>query len=201
MLLFNTNRSNKGKKYFKKKEGVQDVVYAEKAEAFNVWFVENNKEVIQYLTVRNYFDCDVFSESYLKMYENILYTGTNVENYRYYFVRSYFTNLMANGIKQNRYCELLPHYDKADTDTQYFAELQDKQQKLEKDIFDYVYKNYSIRDFELFKMYINLKPAINYASLADITGIREHNIQRAISKIKKGVRANKEFKKRREELV
>lgn len=201
MLLFNTNRSNKGKKYFKKKEGVQDIVYAEKAEEFNTWFIENSMEVVQYLTVRNYFDCDIFNDSYIKMYENILYTGTKIENYRYYFVRSYFTNLMAGCIRQNRYCELLPNHEKSDTDIQYFAELEAKQQKLEKDIFDYVYENYGIRDFELFKMYINLKPAINYASLADITGLKEHNIQRTISKIKKGVRANKEFKKRRAELV
>ena len=86
-------------------------------------------------------------------------------------------------------------------DSGYFLEIEAKQSKLESDIMQYVYDNYDIRDFELFKMYISLKPAINYTSLSEITGVKAHNIQRAISRIKKGVLANKEFAERRRELV
>jgi len=201
MLLFNTNRSNKGKIYLKRDKSGIDQKHNDKAENFNTWFLNNMDSLNEYLSVCNYYDCDTFNDTYLKVYENILYKGTNVENYRYYFVRSYFTNLMANSIKQNRYCELLPHYDKTDTDTEYFVELQSKQQKLEKDIFDYVYNNYSIRDSELFKMYISLRPTINYKTLSEYIGIKEYAAQRIISKIKKDIRSNIEFRKRRSELL
>ncbi|MDR0825216.1 MAG: hypothetical protein LBN74_08990 [Prevotella sp.] len=201
MLLFNTNRSNKGKKYFKKNEGVRDFVYAEKAEAFNRWFEQNNRSVIEYLSARNFFDSDIFNDSYLKMYENILYSGNDVDYYRFYFVRSYFTNLMADRISRNRYCEFLPCHEQSDADILSFAESEANVRKLEKDILNFVYVNYNIRDFELFKMYISLKPAVNYASLAKITGLKAHNIQRSISKIRKSVRANNEFMKRRGKLI
>ncbi|MFG5859501.1 MAG: hypothetical protein ACLTWE_05080 [Dysgonomonas mossii] len=201
MLLFNVSKGNKGKKYFSKKRDMSDIVFAEKAEAFNRWFADNNKKLTQYLEVRRSYNCDVFNDSYLKMYENILFSGNKIENYMHYFIRSYYTNLMAEGIKQNRYCELLPNYDKSDVDSGYFREIEAKQSKLESDIMQYVYDNYDIRDFELFKMYISLKPAINYSSLSEITGVKAHNIQRAISRIKKGVLANKEFAERRRELV
>lgn len=182
---------------------MSDAVFAEKAEAFNTWFAENNCKLVQYLKVRRAYDCDVFNDCYLKMYENILFSGNKVDNYMHYFVRSYYVNLMADGMKQNRYCEMKPHYDQSDTDTDTVSclEFEREQQRLESDIMAYVYENYDIRDFELFKMYVTLKPAINYYSLAEITGLKAHNIQRTICRIKKGVMENKDFSRRRRELA
>lgn len=201
MLLFNTKKSNKGKKYFSKKRDMSDAVFAEKAEDFNRWFTDNNAHLVQYLKVRRSYNCDVFNDCYLKVYENILFSGNNVENYMHYFIRSYYTNLMADNMQQNRFCELLPGHEKSDGDDADFEELATEQLKLELDIMDYVYQNYNIREFELFKMYVSLKPAVNYYSLADITGLKAHKIQRTICRIKKGVTENKDFVRRRREFA
>lgn len=104
-------------------------------------------------------------------------------------------------MRNNRYTQLLPNFDRSDTDVEYFVEQEAKQKKLESDIFGYIYNNYNIRDFELFKMYITLKPAVNYLSLSNITGLKAHNIQRTISKIKKDIRHNREFDKRCKEVL
>lgn len=199
MLLFNSNRSNKGKKYIRKAD--IDAVYARRAEDFNKWFVDKHKLIMYYLIDRNYFDSDAFNECYLKIYDNILFSGLNVDSYKSYFIRSYFTIFQASRVKENRYCEILPVYEKEDFEPDYFVELEEKQKQLENDIMDYIYSNFNIRDFELFKMYMSLKPAVNYATLSKITGVKPHNIQRTISKIKKNIRDNKEFAKRRKEIL
>lgn len=196
MLLFNKNRNNKGKKYIRKKKDI-DLVFAEKAELFNQWFKDNHSPVMDYLKDCQHFDGDAFNECYLKIYDNVLYSGLEIENYRSYFIRSYFTILMDSKQKQNRFCEIQPNHDKEDIDPEYFSEIDEKQKLLESDILDYVYSKYNIRDFELFKMYMNLKPAVNYSMLSEITGIKKHNIQRTISKIKKDLKDNQEFNRRR----
>jgi len=199
MLLFDSKKSNKGKKYTRKAD--IDAVYAGRAEKFNTWFECSSKELTFYLTDRNYYDCDIFNEAYLKIYDVVLFSGLELENYRAYFLRAYFTLLQDARVYQNRFCELLQNADQADIDTGYFYELEEKAKQLEADIFNYIYSKYNLRDFELFKMYMSLKPAVNYATLSKITGVKSHNIQRVICKIKKDIRNNKEFTKRRKELL
>ncbi len=157
--------------------------------------------IIDYLKNCQSFNDDAFNECYLKIYENILYSGLDVENYKYYFIRSYFTILMDDRQKQNRFCEIQPNHDKEDVDSEYFSEIDEKQKSLETDILDYVYSKYNIRNFELFKMYMNLKPAVNYQMLSRITGIKKHSIQRIVSKIKKDLKSNPNFSKRRKKIV
>lgn len=199
MLLFDTKKSNKGKTYARKAD--IDAVFAEKAEEFNSWFKSNSKELVSYLTGKNYYDCDSFNEAYLKIYDLILFSGIEIGNYKAYYLRSYFTLLQDVKVYQNRFCELLPNADKADLETDYIYQLEAEIRCLENDIFQYIYSKYDLQDFELFKMYVSLKPAVNYVTLAKITGVKSHNIQRIISKIKKDIRSNKEFTKRRKELL
>lgn len=199
MVLGNSNGKNKGKKYLRKNE--IDVVFAKKADHFNTWISNNYNSLIQALIDVDIFNEDVFHETYKSVYEKILFSDIHGDNYRDYLMRAYYTNLILSKSKEGRYCELLPNTDKEDVDSDYFSELEDKQTSLEADIMSYIYSNYDIRDFELFKMYMSLKPAVNYSTLAKITGLKSHNIQRSISKIKKDIRDNKEFAKRRKEIL
>lgn len=199
MLLFDLKKSNKGKTYTRKAD--IDAVFAEKAEEFNSWFKSNSKELTSYLTGKNYYDCDIFNAAYLKVYDIVLFSGLDLDNYKAYYLRSYFTLLQDAKVYNNRFCELLPHSVIADIETGYFYELEEKAKRLETDIFNYIYSNYDLQEFELFKMYVSLKPAVNYVTLTKITGVKSHNIQRIISKIKKDIRSNKEFTKRRKELL
>lgn len=203
MILGNSFGKNKGKKYFirGKHDKNPDTLYAEKAEKFNTWFSQNYSKLVQALKDKYIFDDDTVNDTYIRVYENILFCGIKIECYKSYFFRSYYTNYVNDSIKNNRYTQLLPNFDRSDTDTEYFVDLEAKQKKLESDIFGYIYSNYDIRDFELFKMYITLKPAVNYLSLSNITGLKAHNIQRTISKIKKDIRRNREFDKRCREVL
>lgn len=199
MLLFNSKRSNKGKKYLKKSK--IDLVFAEEAEAFNKWFDEHRTVFFHYLTDRRSYNADAFNDAYLKIYENVLYSGIKLENYRAYFLRSYFTILQDIGIRQNRYCELMPNYDKEDNDIECYLEMESKNRQLENDIFEYIYAHYNVREFEIFKMYVSLKPAVNYDALADITGLHSYQIQRIVSKIRKDICRNNIFVSRWREIA
>nr|DAE47110.1 MAG TPA: RNA polymerase sigma factor [Caudoviricetes sp.] len=199
MVLGNSNGKNKGKKYLRKNE--IDIVFAKRADHFNEWFSKNYNTLIQALIDVDIFDEDIFHETYKNVYEKIFFYDIQGNNYRDYLMRAYYTNLILSKSKEGRFCELLPNTDKEDIDSDYFSELEEKRKDLEADIMSYIYSNYDIRDFELFKMYMSLKPAVNYSTLAKITGLKSHNIQRTISKIKKDIRDNKEFAKRRKEIL
>lgn len=198
MEIVNRNKTNKGRKYLRKKD--IDYLYAENAESFNEWFQDNHLSLKLYIELIKCYDADTFNDTYLKTYNTILYSGINITNYKSYFVQSYLTILMDKKVKESRFCELLPNADKEDFDNDYFSQIEEKQKELEQDILNYIYLNYNIRQFELFKMYMSLKPAINYSLLSKITNIRSYTIQRTISRIKKDISSNEEFVKRWKEL-
>lgn len=228
MRLGNSLGNNKGKKYLRKDE--IDIVFATKADHFNEWFDKNYNSLVSFMQSKGFYDEDVFHETYQNIYEKILFSGIEGNDYKPYIMRAYYTNFINAKSKEGRYCELRPNMDRDETeaeemlyndprrrcqfnnalieyslnslrDRDYFTEIEIKRRKLESDIMDYIYSSYNIRDFELFKMYISLKPAVNYATLAQITKLKAHNIQRTISKIKKDIRENKEFANRRKEIL
>lgn len=198
IVLGNSKRQNKGKKYIKKDD--IDLVYAEEAEHFNNWFANKYNVIVEFIKNNDILDKDILHKTYCNVYDKILSSGIDGNDYMPYFRRAYFTNFINTQKKESRYCELLLNTDKEDNDITYFSEIEEKQKRLEQDIINYIYINYSLRDFELFKMYMNLKPAINYISLSKITGVMPYTIQRTISKIKKDISNNTEFLKRRNNL-
>lgn len=170
-----------------------------KAEKFRQWFERAYPSLVRELKQKNIYDEDAMSDTYLKIWENLMYSNLNILGYRPYFMRSFYTNLMNTTIRGARYCEMIPGYDAEDDGLTYDFELERRQQQLEVDIFDYVYDKYSVREFELFKMYMCLKPAVNYGVLSEITNLKVHQIQFTISKIKKDLCRHKVFVSRRRE--
>lgn len=199
MILGNSNGRNKGKKYLKKDK--VDLVYAKEAESFNSWISKRYRKLVSFLQEKGVFDKDVFHETYKNIYEKILYSGIEGSDYTPYFMRAYYTNFTLDKKKESRFCELLPNTDKEDIHTEYSAELEEKGIRLESDIMNHIYVSYDIREFELFKMYITLKPAVSYSTLSEITGIRIHKVQRIISKIKKDIQDNIEYSRRMEDIL
>lgn len=200
MILGNSNGKNKGKKYRSSKE-VVDMVYALKAEDFNEWFSVSYNKLVAFLLNKNAFDNDTMTETYMKMYESILNTGLEIKDYKSYFFRAYYTNHINGKVKENRYCELLPNFDRQDSDTESLLDMYHRQKQLEDNVFGYIYENYELQEFEIFKMYVSLKPAVNYSTLSEMTGIKSHLIQRIVSKIKKDIRQNEAFVKQRQEAM
>lgn len=200
MRLGNSQGNNRGKKYIIR--GKHDGKSLEKsrtqANKFSLWFASAYTSLERELKYKTIFDDDVLNETFLRIYENILFAGISIEQYRAYFMRAYFTNYVQGNIRASRFGELPASFDQPDI-PDYNHELEMAQKRLEEDIFTYVYQRYNVREFELFKMYVCLKPAVNYATLADLTNMKAHQIQFVISKIKKDICRNSEFAARRRE--
>lgn len=198
MALGNSNGNNRGKKYLK---SGGDIAFAKQADDFNSWFSKNYNSLVIFLKENKIFNEDIFHETYKNIYDKVFYSGFSGEDFKPYLMRSYYTNHVLNRTKQGRYCDLLPSTEKEDISSEYFKDIENKIINLEKDILRYVYLNYNLRDFELFKMYMSLKPAVNYSTLSKITGVKSYLIQRRISRIKTDIKNNEEFAKRRKELL
>jgi hypothetical protein len=137
MILGNSYGKNKGKKYLRKNE--IDVVFADSAELFNTWFSQNYDSLVSLIKEKYIYNEDVFHETYKNIHDVILFSNVNIRDYKPYILRSYYTNLILNKSKNNRYCELLPNTDGDNIDNEYYAELEDQQRKLESDIMNYIY--------------------------------------------------------------
>jgi len=203
MKLGNSKGNNTGKKYCMRgrdDQGEPAAANRRRADKFGLWFGENYQELVNFLISKNTYDEDVFAATYLRIAEKLLYTSQVVKDYRAYFHRSYYTNFILEKTKENRYVPLKNN----DNLQAHHADPYEKERlqlKLELDIFDYVYERYPLQEFELFKMYISLKPAINYKTLSQITHIQEHNIQRIMSKILADIRSDKFFLDRYREVI
>ncbi|MDU1892237.1 MAG: hypothetical protein E6767_16255 [Dysgonomonas sp.] len=202
MKLGNSNGNNTGKKYFMRQRDSHKEPSAQnrkKAEQFNAWFAENYQQEANFLILKCTYDEDVFNTTYMRISEKILFSGIEIEDYKSYFHRSYYTNYIQDRMKENRYGPM-PAYDCFEAHHANPHERERNQLILELDIFDYVYNRYELQEFELFKMYISLKPAVNYHTLAEITLVPAHKIQRIISKILMDIRGNKSLVNRYKEV-
>ena len=201
MILGNSNGNNRGKKYIIK--GKDDLSFhetnREKADRFKEWFGENYHLIVKQMKQKEMLNEDILMETFLKMYDNILFSGIDILDYKSYFFRAFFTNTIQSSIKDGLSGPLPAGYDKGDTDG-YDFELERKQKQLEEDIFAYVYNKYPLQEFEIFKMYMYLKPAINYERLASITKMKAYQIQFIVGKIKKDLNQHPDFRLRRKKL-
>lgn len=203
MKLGNSNGNNRGKKYLMRNKEIPALVRPEnkeKFDSFSRWFESMNETLVNFLKYKECFDEDVYYYTFLRMGEKILYTGLELKDKKAYFHRAYYTNYIQTREQGNRFSPL-GAYDQIDTRPNNAHERERKQTILEEDIFTYIYNNYSLQEFELFKMYISLKPAINYQILSEITNLQTHVIQRIISKILKDIRSHRSFVSRYREIA
>lgn len=198
MKLGNSGANNKGKKYIKIKPG--DKATPEnlvKAEEFKVWFGKLYNRLRKELIAKDTYDEDILNDTFLRIYDKIQFGGLVILNYKAYFHRAFFTNFMQQQI-QNAQGITTPidGFDKVDEQCNE-EEIAINLIRLESDIFDFVYYKYPVHEFEIFKMYISLKPVITYAELSTITGISQPRISEIISKIRRDICAQNQFVIRR----
>jgi len=195
MILGNSKGQNKGKKYFKEKDKSETSCFPQKAEHFNRWFAANIKGLqSQLFSKYNHPDNDdVFNDTYLRIHERVYFTGYDIADYKSYFCRAFYTNHIQELTKNNRFSELDLSANVADEGNEEEVEADHLHHQLETDIFDYVYQNFDIHEYEIFKMYMRLKiqgKNMTYDILADIICnelYKPHHIQAIISRIKKDV--------------
>jgi len=201
MKLGNSAGKNKGKKYLKIKGN--EKITAEnqaKTDHFKDWFGENYLRLRRELIQKDTFDEDILNETFLRIHDKILYGGLVIKDYKAYFHRAFFTNYMQVTIDMAK--GILSSIDGFDTtdNTEDDEALNKTKAKLEVDVMDYVFKKYPVRDFELFKMYVYLKPAITYVELSDMTGLPQSRISETVGKIRRDVRNNKPLSIRRKSV-
>jgi len=198
MKLGNSGANNKGKKYIKIKPGaIASEENQVKADKFKTWFGSTYSRLQTELINKDTYDEDILNDTFLRIYDKIRFGGLEIASYKAYFHRAFFTNFIQVAINESKGITTpIGLFDKED-DSNYDFELVDNKDRLVEDVFNYVYQNYSLRDFELFKMYINLKPEINYAQLSHITNVSLSRISEIISKIRKDIKLNKHFLERR----
>lgn len=202
MRLGNSGSGNKGKKYIKVKDGMAASPENEaKAQSFAVWFGQWYGCLQEELKRKDTYDEDTLNDTFMRMYDKIRFGGLDIADYKAYFHRAFFTNFMQRVFAEKQSCTTSLNIQDQVDDTAGEEELIDDMLSLEFDIFDYVYRKYPVQQFEIFKMYIRLKPAINYSELSKITDISVTSISEIISKIRRDVQRHEGFRYRRRQTL
>lgn len=198
MQLGNSNGDNKGKKYLKikgdepiKKENQH------KLNLFNEWFTSSHLSLKNQLIAKNYFDEDVFNETYLRISMKILYGGLDIREYASYFHRAYYTNQIQISIKENRYIRVgLDNIKDSIDESNEQKEIMEKQEKLHAKIIEFIKTKFP-EDYELF--WLNMEEGIKYDELAEQLKIKAYIIQKRLCTVKDQVRKTfgYKFSKRR----
>lgn len=219
MILGNSLKQNTGKKYVTK--NTQKEVTPEnqlKADSFKNWFGDNYNLLVEEQTRKQTLNEDILIDTFFKLYHKQQQTG-DIEDYKSYFSRAYFTNYFQNNIKEEKkkqnhiYLNLIDkeYEDNFNTldilpiedaeDKEQAIEIQNKTDELLTDTFQYITDKYTIQQFELFRMYMFLKPHISYKKLSDITNLSIKYISQTISTIKKDIQTNQELIAKRKKLI
>lgn len=219
MILGNSLKQNKGKKYITKNTTKEVTPENQlKADEFKTWFGDNYNLLVEEQTRKQTLNEDVLIDTFFKLYHKQQQQG-NIEDYKSYFSRAYFTNYFQHNIKEEKkkqnhiYLNLIDkeYEDSFNTlDIIPLEDADDKERELEKlnktdelltETFQYITDKYSMQQFELFRMYMFLKPHISYKKLSDITNLSIKYISQTISTIKKDIQDNQELITKRKKLI
>lgn len=219
MILGNSLKQNAGKKYITKNT-IKEVTPENqlKADEFKDWFGLNYNLLVAEQTRKQTLNEDILIDTFFKLYHKQQQQG-NIEDYKSYFSRAYFTNYFQNNIKEEKkkqnhiYLNLIDKEYEDSFNTLHIIPIEDnddKERELEilnktdellSETFQYITDKYSVQQFELFRMYMFLKPHISYKKLSDITNLSIKYISQTISTIKKDIQDNQELLSKRKKLI
>lgn len=219
MILGNSKKQNTGKKYITKNTAKPITPENQtKADEFKNWFGDNYNKLVEEQKRKQTLNEDILIETFCKLYHKQQQTG-DIEDYKSYFSRAYFTNLFQYNIKEDKKkhnhiylnlidkeyedsfntLEVLPIEDTEDREQ--VIEKQSKTDELLTEIFHYITDKYSMQQFELFRMYMFMKPHISYKRLSKITNLSIKYISETISAIKKNIQNNEELIVKRKRII
>lgn len=204
MILGNSSGKNRGKKYLSKSEYQHmDELFALQALEFNKWFSENYDNISVELTKKGIYDADIINDTYIKIHDSLLFKGSEIKDFRAYFFRAFYSNLINEKMKKNNFNELTANMSKEDDPEELREKLETdiKIDRLKNDILKFVQNHFTPQEVSIFEMYVNLKPYVNYELIAEQISIKSYLVQRTISKIKKSIKTQDEFINRRKEII
>ena len=219
MILGNSLKQNTGKKYITKNTTKEVTPENQiKADEFKDWFGDNYNLLVEEQRRKQTLNEDILIDTFFKLYHKQQQQG-NIEDYKSYFCRAYFTNYFQNNIKEEKKkqnhiylnlidkeyedsfntLDIIPNEDNDDKERE--LEILNKTDELLNETFQYITEKYTIQQFELFRMYMFLKPHISYKKLSDITNLSIKYISQTISTIKKDIQDNQELITKRKKLI
>lgn len=180
----NSNKGNKGKKYVKLTgDEVATPENQKRADDFKLWFGENYAGLVRGMYAGQY-DDQVFTDTFIYLYDCIALKGSRIDNYKGYFLRAYHTARLAGKKKVTVYTELhvinepVAQENPPDPWGDFF----------DAELMEYVRGQFDAVSVSLFEMYVGLQPDITYARLAEMLGISSNDIWPVIGAIKKDLR-------------
>lgn len=181
-----TTGRNTGKKYIKLRGHEVPTPQNElRAREFMTWYAANMQKLERYAQGSGgILDADIFSDTFLRLYDDIALKGLNINNYTAYFLRAYRTKYIDSrkGITDDLDTDIAdPVFD-----SKLYEEVVET---LSAEVFEYVRGRYDDVSISLFEIYIGLAPEVSYKRLANMLGIPEFKVWPAIGKIKKDVAA------------
>lgn len=219
-MIFGNSKNNGNKrdvKYLTKREKEnRPILYQDAADGFKLWFGDNYTNIIEECKQKNILNEDVINDAFIRLYELQQYKGCIIE-YRSYFFRALYTNFFQHNMKKKRSNEMhnsiniLSKYendnstfdsitsigdkliDTTESDIEEYNEKQDTDKAKVDKLFQYVYNNFPLVEFEIFKIYFRCKPHFSYKKLSLATGLSISFIADTIKKIKQEIKQNKEF--------
>ncbi len=219
MILGNSLKQNTGKKYITKNTTKPITPENQiKADEFKDWFGDNYNLLVEEQRRKQTLNEDILIDTFFKLYNKQQQSG-DIEDYKSYFSRAYFTNYFQNNIKEEKKkqnhiylnlidkeyedsfntLDIIPIEDNDDKERE--LEILNKTDELLSETFQYITDKYSMQQFELFRMYMFLKPHISYKKLSDITNLSIKYISQTISSIKKDIQDNQELITKRKKLI
>lgn len=195
----NSAGRNKGKKYVKLTGNEIATPEAErKAKRFLDWYGAMYNHIAR--KIRGY-NAEIATETMLRVYNDILYKGAHIKNYRAYFVKAYHTTKLKQDIEEARRRGMHISFDApAEEDTtlsemiaapDFDYELHEEiVERINAEILDYVRAKFSPMEISIFEIYVGLQPAVSYTLMGELLGISANRIYLIVSAIKRDLSEN-----------
>jgi len=203
MRLGNLAGQNRGKKYLKL-TGNETITPENqtKANNFAKWFSKNYEMLQRELVAKKTVDEDQMNDTYLRIYDKILYGGLEISDYKAYFHRAFFTNYVQHSIKRSEIERMFVDDDKAVElmDDEEDQEEIDRQKKILFDeIVDFIKECYTSEIYDVFLTYLRIGDR-SYEPVCLEMGLSRDYVLNIINKVRNRIRNNKELLRKRKSM-
>lgn len=186
--------TNKGKKYTKLTGDEIATPEAErKAKHFLDWFGAIYPELKKRMRDHNE---EISVDTMLQIYNDILYKGTRIQNYRGYFLMAYNTTKLKRAVDEARRTSVHVAIDDDEEVLNIAAPDFDYDlhesilAQIDEEMLEYVRREFSPAEISIYEIYTGLQPTVSYGVMAKMLGISEQRIYRTVSAIKRELKAN-----------
>lgn len=195
----NSAGRNKGKKYVKLTGNEIATPEAErKAKRFIDWYGAMYHHIARKIRDHN---AEIACDTMLQVYNDILYKGAHIQNYRAYFVRAYHNTKLKHDIEEGKRRTMYVSFDMPAEDDVTIAEILPAPEfdaelyeavieQINSEILEYVRAKFTPMEISIFEIYVGLQPSVSYALMGEMLGISANRIYLIVSAIKRDLSIN-----------